>query len=114
MAAAGFAWRRVTHYHRAEVIMSRLPYTKLAPGGYSALASLGHYISTETALEPVLLELVYLRASQRMGAGSASGCIPRSCTNIMSRIAGSMPWRTGGGRMRLRRGSGRRWRGRRR
>jgi AhpD family alkylhydroperoxidase len=53
--------------------MSRLPYTKLAPGGYSALASLGHYISTETALEPVLLELVYLRASQLNGCGFCIG-----------------------------------------
>ena len=28
----------------------RLKYPKLAPGGYDALRSLGHYISTETAL----------------------------------------------------------------
>jgi AhpD family alkylhydroperoxidase len=53
--------------------MSRLPYPKLAPGGYNALASLGHYISTETALEPVLLELVYLRASQLNGCGFCIG-----------------------------------------
>ena len=53
--------------------MSRLPYTKLAPGGYNALASLGHYISTETALEPVLLGLVYLRASQLNGCGFCIG-----------------------------------------
>jgi AhpD family alkylhydroperoxidase len=45
----------------------RLKYPKLAPDGYNALASLGHYIATETALEPVLLELVYLRASQLNG-----------------------------------------------
>jgi AhpD family alkylhydroperoxidase len=51
----------------------RLKYPKLAPGGYSALASLGHYISTETALEPVLLELVYLRASQLNGCGFCIG-----------------------------------------
>jgi len=53
--------------------MSRLPYPKLAPGGYSALQSLGHYISTETALEPVLLGLVYLRASQLNGCGYCIG-----------------------------------------
>jgi|ERR1700679_2414733 AhpD family alkylhydroperoxidase len=51
----------------------RLPYTKLAPGGYAALASLGHYLATETALEPVLLELVYLRASQMNGCGFCMG-----------------------------------------
>lgn len=53
--------------------MSRLPYTKLAPGGYAALSSLGHYISTETALEPVLRELVYLRASQLNGCDFCIG-----------------------------------------
>jgi AhpD family alkylhydroperoxidase len=53
--------------------MSRLPYPKLAPVGYSALQSLGHYISTETALEPVLLGLVYLRASQLNGCGYCIG-----------------------------------------
>ena len=51
----------------------RLKYPKLAPGGYEALASLGHYINTETALEPVLLELVYLRASQLNGCGYCIG-----------------------------------------
>ncbi len=53
--------------------MLRLPYPKLAPGAYSALQSLGHYISTETALEPVLLGLVYLRASQLNGCGYCIG-----------------------------------------
>jgi len=51
----------------------RLKYPKLAPGGYEALASLGHYINTETVLEPVLLELVYLRASQLNGCGYCIG-----------------------------------------
>jgi AhpD family alkylhydroperoxidase len=41
----------------------RLPYTKLAPKAYDALVSLGHYLHTGAALEPVLLGLVYLRAS---------------------------------------------------
>ncbi len=51
----------------------RLKYPKLAPGGYEALSSLGHYISTETTLEPVLLGLVYLRASQLNGCGFCIG-----------------------------------------
>jgi len=53
--------------------MSRLPYPKLAPGGYSALSSLGHYIATDTTLPPVLLLLVYLRASQLNGCGYCIG-----------------------------------------
>lgn len=45
----------------------RLRYPKLAPDGYQALASLGRYLSHDTALEPRLLEMVYLRASQLNG-----------------------------------------------
>ncbi len=41
----------------------RLPYPKLAPEPYAALASVGHALNTTTALEPTLLNLVYLRAS---------------------------------------------------
>ncbi len=41
----------------------RLPYPKLAPEGYAALSAFGHYVNTGTAIEPVLLGLVYLRAS---------------------------------------------------
>jgi AhpD family alkylhydroperoxidase len=53
----------VTEYDLSQCIMPRLPYTKLAPKGYEALIGVGHYINTQTALEPVLLGLVYLRAS---------------------------------------------------
>ena len=41
----------------------RLRYPELAPDGYAALSAFGHYVNTGTALEPVLLGLVYLRAS---------------------------------------------------
>lgn len=41
----------------------RLRYPDLAPAGYAALSAFGHYINTGTALEPVLLGLVNLRAS---------------------------------------------------
>jgi AhpD family alkylhydroperoxidase len=51
----------------------RLPYTKLAPEAYARLIALGHYINTDTALEPVLLGLVYLRASQLNGCGFCIG-----------------------------------------
>ena len=43
--------------------MARLRYPELAPGGYAALSAFGHYINTDTALHPVLLGIVYLRAS---------------------------------------------------
>ncbi len=51
----------------------RLKYPKVAPGGYDALVAVGHYLSTETALEHVLLGLVYLRASQLNGCGFCIG-----------------------------------------
>jgi AhpD family alkylhydroperoxidase len=41
----------------------RLRYAELIPGGIAPLRSLGHYLTIGTALEPVLLELVRLRAS---------------------------------------------------
>jgi AhpD family alkylhydroperoxidase len=53
--------------------MSRLPYPTLAPEAYDKLIALGHYINTATALEPVLLGLVYLRASQVNGCGFCIG-----------------------------------------
>ena len=53
--------------------MSRLPYPKLAPEAYEKLVALGHYINTATALEPVLLGLVYLRASLMNGCGFCIG-----------------------------------------
>ena len=52
---------------------ARLPYPKLAPKAYGALAEVGHYLATETALEPILLGLVYLRASQLNGCGYCIG-----------------------------------------
>ncbi len=42
---------------------ARLRYPELAPEGYAALSAFGHYVNVGTALEPVLLGLVYLRAS---------------------------------------------------
>jgi len=51
----------------------RLPYTKLAPDVYEALTAVGHALHTTSALEPVLLELVYLRASLLNGCGFCIG-----------------------------------------
>jgi AhpD family alkylhydroperoxidase len=47
--------------------MQRLPYTKLAPDAYNALAQVGRYVRTATSLDPVLVEFVDLRASQLNG-----------------------------------------------
>ncbi len=51
----------------------RLRYTEAAPEAYERLVALGHYLNTGTALEAVLLELVYLRASQMNGCGFCMG-----------------------------------------
>ena len=61
---------------------ARLDYGKLAPEGMEKMRALEHYLNTATGLEPVLLDLVRLRASS-----------------------------SGGGRVRIRSGSGRRWPG---
>ncbi len=45
----------------------RLKYTELAPQGIAALRALEHYCNAETLLDPVLLELVRLRASHLNG-----------------------------------------------
>jgi AhpD family alkylhydroperoxidase len=53
--------------------MPRLSYPKLAPEAYEKLLAVGHYLTTGTALDPVLLELVYLRASTLNGCGFCIG-----------------------------------------
>ncbi len=44
----------------------RLSYSKLAPGGYRAMSAMEEYVRS-SGLEPLLLELVRLRASQING-----------------------------------------------
>jgi len=51
----------------------RLQYTELAPEGLAALRAVEHYVNTDTALEPVLTELVRLRASLLNGCGYCIG-----------------------------------------
>ncbi len=46
---------------------NRIRYPEFAPEGVAALRSFEHYLNVGTALPPVLLELVRLRASQRNG-----------------------------------------------
>jgi len=45
----------------------RLRYAHLIPDGMAKMHALEHYLNTATSLEPVLLELVRLRASQING-----------------------------------------------
>jgi AhpD family alkylhydroperoxidase len=76
--------------------MPRLNYTKLAPEAYEKLIALGHYINTATALEPVLLEFVYLRASQMNGCGFCMGMHTaelRKHHEPQSRIEAVAEWR---------------------
>jgi AhpD family alkylhydroperoxidase len=51
----------------------RLPYTKLSPKTYAAMLNVGHTLSTDTALEFKLMELVKLRASIVNGCGFCKG-----------------------------------------
>jgi AhpD family alkylhydroperoxidase len=53
--------------------MPRLPYPKLVPEAYRSLLALGHYINTATALEPSLIGLIYLRASELNHCGFCIG-----------------------------------------
>ena len=51
----------------------RLPYTRLSPKPYEAMVAVGHALSTNTAVETKILELVKLRASQLNGCEYCKG-----------------------------------------
>jgi AhpD family alkylhydroperoxidase len=75
---------------------TRLDYSKLAPEGMAKLTELGHYLNTQTGLEPVLLDLVRLRASLMNGC---EYCIQLHTAELKKlhepeeRIAGLSDWR---------------------
>jgi AhpD family alkylhydroperoxidase len=46
---------------------ARLKYGQLAPEGFAKMTALEHYLNTSSGLEPVLLDIVRLRASQMNG-----------------------------------------------
>ncbi|MGC9199748.1 MAG: carboxymuconolactone decarboxylase family protein [Acidobacteriaceae bacterium] len=74
----------------------RLRYSKLAPDGYQALANLGRYLSHDTALEPRLLEMVYLRASQLNGSQYCIGLHTEELLKLgetVTRIDAVTDWR---------------------
>ena len=75
----------------------RLRYTEAAPEAYEKLIALGHYLNTGTALEAVLLELVYLRVSQMNACGFCTGMHAaelRKHHEPESRISAVAEWRT--------------------
>jgi len=75
---------------------ARLKYGELAPDGVAKMRELEHYLNTRTGLEPVLLELVRLRASLMNGC---EYCIHmhtaelRKRNETAERIEGVANWR---------------------
>ena len=77
----------------------RLEYGKLAPEGLARMRALEHYLNTESRREPVLLDLVRLRASVMNGC---EYCIQLHTAELKKlhepeeRIAGLADWRGAG------------------
>jgi AhpD family alkylhydroperoxidase len=75
---------------------ARLDYVKLAPEGFAAMRALGHVVNTASGLEPVLLGLVLLLASQMNGC---EYCIALHSAELKKlheperRIADVLEWR---------------------
>jgi AhpD family alkylhydroperoxidase len=75
---------------------ARLDYMKVAPEGIAKLRALEHYVNTGSGLEPVLLDLVRLRASLMNGC---EYCIHLHAAQLKKlhepegRIAGLAEWR---------------------
>ena len=75
---------------------ARLDYMKAAPDGVAKLRAMEHYLNTETGLNPVLLDLVRLRASLMNGC---EYCIHLHAATLKKlhepeeRIAGVADWR---------------------
>lgn len=75
---------------------ARLKYGQLAPEGMAPMVTLGHYLNTQSGLEPVLLDLVRLLASLRNGC---EYCIHLHTADLKKmhepeeRIGGLSDWR---------------------
>jgi AhpD family alkylhydroperoxidase len=79
-------------------MLQRLRYPELAPEGVAALSTLEHYLNAGARLEPVLLELVRLRASLLNGCEYCVGLHTaelRKHHEPESRIEAVASWRTG-------------------
>jgi AhpD family alkylhydroperoxidase len=76
---------------------ARLNFYKLAPEGMAPMTAMGHYLTTATGLEPVLLGLVRLRASLLNGC---EYCIRLHTDELKKlhepeeRISGLSDWRS--------------------
>ena len=76
--------------------LERARYPKVAPDGVAAMRALEHYCNTATLLEPVLLELVRLRASHLNGCAYCIGMHTHELAKHnepAERIAGVGYWR---------------------
>ncbi len=80
-----------------ELEPQRLRYTDLAPAGIAAMRSVEHYLNTATCLDPILLELIRLRASLLNGCEYCIGLHThelRKHHEPETRIAHIAAWRT--------------------
>jgi len=74
----------------------RLKYWELAPEGIAKMRAMEHYVNAETGLEPVLLELVRLRASLLNGCEYCIGLHTaelKKHNETAERIAAVAEWR---------------------
>ena len=77
----------------------RLRYPEVAPGGFQALSSFGHYLNTATTLDPILKAMVDLRASQINGC---EFCVAMHTAELRkhhepdTRIEGVADWQSSG------------------
>lgn len=77
----------------------RLRYPEIAPDGYAALSAFGHYVNTATTLSPVLIGLVYLRASLLNNCGfciNLHSAELRKQNEPQTRITEVAEWNTSG------------------
>jgi AhpD family alkylhydroperoxidase len=66
-------------FKKGKIMKSRLDYAKAAPDAYRAVAALNRYVVAESGLNPLLIDLIKLRASQ------INGCA--YCVDMHSREA---------------------------
>lgn len=64
--------------------MTRLNWSEVAPAGAKALFGVHHYVTTQTALPPELIHLVFLRVSQINGCAHCIDLHSRDLRKTMS------------------------------
>jgi len=63
--------------------MKRLNWSEIAPAGAKALYGVHHYVTSQTALSPELIHLVFLRVSQINGCAHCIDLHTRDLLNTM-------------------------------